>query len=65
MDGGVPPIGHATPPMVVIDRDLLCHDRIWAAAGTPNAVFALTPDQLIAMTDGRVAAIASAANRAP
>lgn len=52
--GGVPPIGHAEPPVVAIDEDLLRHDRIWAAAGTPNAVFELTPDRLVAMTGGTV-----------
>ncbi len=57
--GGVPPIGHATAPIVVIDRDLLGHAEIWAAAGTPNAVFALTPDQLVTMTGGKVASIAA------
>lgn len=56
--GGVPPIGHATPPLVVIDRDLMAHATIWAAAGTPNAVFALTPAQLVIMTGGKVAPVA-------
>ncbi len=52
--GGVAPIGHAELPIVAIDEDLLRHERIWAAAGTPNAVFELTPDQLVAMTSGTV-----------
>lgn len=52
--GGVPPIGHAVPPLVLIDADLLALDTIWAAAGTPNAVFRLTPAQLVSMTGGRV-----------
>ncbi|MGK9234425.1 YbaK/EbsC family protein [Inquilinus limosus] len=60
--GGVAPVGHATPPHVVIDRDLLTLPTIWAAAGTPNSVFALTPDQLVALTGGVVADIA---RRAP
>jgi prolyl-tRNA editing enzyme YbaK/EbsC (Cys-tRNA(Pro) deacylase) len=60
--GGVAPVGHATPPHVVIDRDLLALPRIWAAAGTPNSVFALTPEQLVALTGGVVADIA---RRAP
>ena len=51
--GGVPPLGHATPPIVLVDQDLLALDRIWAAAGTPNAVFALTPDELLRMSGGR------------
>ena len=53
--GGVPPLGHATPPLAFIDRDLLAFEEIWAAAGTPNAVFRLTPDALSALTGGRVA----------
>jgi prolyl-tRNA editing enzyme YbaK/EbsC (Cys-tRNA(Pro) deacylase) len=55
--GGVPPLGHATPPVVLIDRDLLAFEEIWAAAGTPNAVFRLTPDVLTAVTGGQVADI--------
>ncbi|HEY0833080.1 MAG TPA: YbaK/EbsC family protein [Azospirillum sp.] len=58
--GGVPPIGHAEPPLVLIDEDLLALDTIWAAAGTPNAVFRLTPDQLVGMTGGQVAAVRKA-----
>lgn len=58
--GGVPPLGHATPPVTLIDRDLLALGEIWAAAGTPNAVFRLTPEDLVAMTDGRVADIKQA-----
>jgi prolyl-tRNA editing enzyme YbaK/EbsC (Cys-tRNA(Pro) deacylase) len=56
--GGVAPVGHATPPHVVIDRDLLALPLIWAAAGTPNSVFALTPEQLVALTGGVVADVA-------
>lgn len=55
--GGIPPIGHAVPPLVLIDADLMGLDAIWAAAGTPNAVFRLTPAELIAITGGRVEAI--------
>jgi len=53
--GGVPPLGHDTPPMVLIDRDLLALAAIWAAAGTPHAVFPLTPADLVALTGGTVA----------
>ncbi len=53
--GGVPPVGHLTPPLAFIDRDLLAHTEIWAAAGTPNAVFCLTPAQLVTITGGVVA----------
>ena len=53
--GGVPPLGHVEPPAAFIDRDLLAFDEIWAAAGTPNAVFLLHPEDLPRMTGGRVA----------
>lgn len=52
--GGVAPVGHATRMRVLIDRDLLQYDEIWAAAGTPNAVFRTTPDKLARITDGEV-----------
>lgn len=52
--GGVPPVGHGRAIVTVIDEDLLAHDEIWAAAGTPRAVFRLTPDELVAMTGGKV-----------
>ncbi len=55
--GGVPPVGHAERPVVFIDRDLLKFAEIWAAAGTPNTVFPLTPDSLVAMTAGTVMAV--------
>ena len=50
--GGVPPFAHKVPPIVFLDRDLLAHDGIWAAAGAPNAVFALSPRDLPALTGG-------------
>lgn len=52
--GGIPPLGHAMPLVALIDRDLLGYADIWAAAGTPNAVFRLSPGELLAMTGGRV-----------
>lgn len=55
--GGVPPVGHATPLETLIDPDLLQYEQLWAAAGTPNAVFALSPRQLLALTGGRVMAV--------
>ena len=55
--GGVSPVAHKEPPLVLIDRDLLAHDRIWAAAGAPNAVFPLAPQDLESLTGGRVAEI--------
>ncbi len=55
--GGVPPVGHAEVLPTFIDEDLLAYDSLWAAAGTPNAVFKLTPGELVAMSQGRVARI--------
>ena len=51
--GGVAPIAHATPPHVLLDDDLFAFDRVYAAAGTPFAIFALTPAELEALTGGR------------
>ena len=51
--GGVPPLGHAAPLTIYIDEDLLQYDIIWAAAGTPNAVFRLAPADLLPMTGGQ------------
>ena len=44
--GGIPPFGHATPLATWIDEDLLQYETVWAAAGTPNAVFAVDPVRL-------------------
>ena len=56
--GGVPPIGHAEPLLTLIDESLSAFETIWAAAGTPNAVFRLTPADLLRLTGGANAAIA-------
>ena len=53
--GGVPPVGHTRPLPVYVDRDLLQYDEVWAAAGTPNAVFPIQPAELVRVTGGRVA----------
>jgi prolyl-tRNA editing enzyme YbaK/EbsC (Cys-tRNA(Pro) deacylase) len=55
--GGVPPIGHVESLTIFIDEDLLQYAEIWAAAGTPRAVFKLTPDDLVKMTGGQVIAV--------
>jgi Cys-tRNA(Pro) deacylase len=55
--GGVPPVGHREPLTTFIDEDLLQFSEIWAAAGTPFAVFKLTPAELRAMTGGQVVSI--------
>jgi prolyl-tRNA editing enzyme YbaK/EbsC (Cys-tRNA(Pro) deacylase) len=52
--GGVPPIGHLQPMETYIDEDLQHHSEIWAAAGTPNSLFKLTPLELVKMTAGRI-----------
>ena len=52
--GGVPPVGHDAPIRTVIDQDLMEYDEIWAAAGTPRAVFRLTPQDLVTLTKGDV-----------
>lgn len=52
---GVAPVGLASPLTVLIERHLLDEGEIWAAAGTPSAVMALTADQLVQATGGRVA----------
>ena len=56
--GGVCPIGHATPPVTLIDADLLELDSLWAAAGHPHAVFNLSPQELVALTGAPVADVA-------
>lgn len=52
--GGVPPLGHPAPLPIFIDQDLLAYDTVWAAAGTPFAVFAVDPAALAAATGGAV-----------
>ena len=52
--GGVPPLGHVQKMETYLDEDLLQYKTIWGAAGTPNAIFELTPDDLIKMTNGKV-----------
>jgi prolyl-tRNA editing enzyme YbaK/EbsC (Cys-tRNA(Pro) deacylase) len=44
--GGIPPLGHPTPIRTYLDEDLLQYETVWAAAGTPNAVFEVDPEQL-------------------
>jgi prolyl-tRNA editing enzyme YbaK/EbsC (Cys-tRNA(Pro) deacylase) len=56
--GGVAPVGHVTPPVTVLDRDLQQFGEIWAAAGSPNAVFALTPADLVRLTGAAFADVA-------
>lgn len=51
--GGVPPLGHTERLETFIDEDLLEYLEVWAAAGTPNAIFRLNPKDLARMTGGR------------
>jgi len=57
--GGIPPVGHPEPLDTVVDEDLLRYAVVWAAAGTPTDVFAITPDDLVRVTDGRVVPLSS------
>jgi len=52
--GGVPPVGHIQKMDTYLDQDLMQFNTIWAAAGTPNAIFELTPDALQKMTEGKI-----------
>ena len=52
--GGVPPVGHDRPLATLIDEDLMAFEAIWAAAGTPNAVFRLSPRDLVDVTGGKI-----------
>lgn len=50
--GGIPPAGHSRPLKTFLDPDLKQFDTIWAAAGTPNALFRLSPEDLEKLTAG-------------
>ncbi|WP_036772431.1 YbaK/EbsC family protein [Polaromonas glacialis] len=56
--GGVAPLAHAGPVLVLIDRSLFRFDELWAAAGHPHAVFKLSPVQLERLTQAVVADLA-------
>jgi prolyl-tRNA editing enzyme YbaK/EbsC (Cys-tRNA(Pro) deacylase) len=56
--GGVPPLGHETAILTILDPALLTYDTVWAAAGTPNSVFAVRPRDLVAAVRMEIAAIA-------
>jgi prolyl-tRNA editing enzyme YbaK/EbsC (Cys-tRNA(Pro) deacylase) len=51
--GGVPPVGHLEQIPTFVDEDLFQFDEIWAAAGTPHAVFKLSPEDLLRASGGR------------
>jgi prolyl-tRNA editing enzyme YbaK/EbsC (Cys-tRNA(Pro) deacylase) len=52
--GGVPPFGHATNVQVFMDRDLLGHGVVWAAAGRPDSVFEISPGHLRELSEAVV-----------
>lgn len=62
--GGVAPIAHAEPGVTLIDRELLRFDTLWAAAGHPHAVFALSPHDLERLTGAPLADVTEAPGRA-
>ena len=53
--GGVPPFGHGLP--AVLDEDLLCYERVWAAAGDGHSLFAIDPRSLVGCTKAKVAPV--------
>jgi prolyl-tRNA editing enzyme YbaK/EbsC (Cys-tRNA(Pro) deacylase) len=53
--GGVAPLGHTATPRVLIDRDLLACDPVWAAAGSPRHVFRTTAKDLVRLSGGMIA----------
>jgi Cys-tRNA(Pro) deacylase len=55
--GGIPPVGHARTLKTLIDEDLIGYEVIWAAGGTPNALFKLTGSELVTLTRGEVAEV--------
>jgi prolyl-tRNA editing enzyme YbaK/EbsC (Cys-tRNA(Pro) deacylase) len=58
--GGVSPVGHLAPPVLLLDADLVALDQIWAAAGSPQHVFRTTPAELLRITGARVADVREA-----
>ena len=58
--GGVSPVAHAVAPVTLIDRELFRFDEIWAAAGHPNGVFRLSPQELVQLTGAPVADVVQA-----
>lgn len=57
--GGVAPVGHLTPPLVLLDEDLLALDPVWAAAGSPRHVFRTTATALLRITGAQAAGVRS------
>lgn len=58
--GGIPPIGHKNHiDLIYIDQDLMMHNKVWAAAGMPNAVFCIRSKDLVKITNGKVISVAN------
>lgn len=57
--GGVPPFAHAAPCRVIADERLMAFDEVWAAAGLPDAVFAIAPNDLVRIAEAEVVRIAT------
>ncbi len=55
--GGVPPFGHVRALPTLVDRRIGDHATVWAAAGSPSALFSIPPETLVEVTDGRVVAV--------
>lgn len=55
--GGVSPVGHLAPPILLMDADLMALDPVWAAAGSPQHVFRTSPAELLRMTGAAVAEV--------
>jgi prolyl-tRNA editing enzyme YbaK/EbsC (Cys-tRNA(Pro) deacylase) len=55
--GGVPPFAHVRRCRVIADQSLLAFDRVWAAAGLPDAVFPIAPGELVRVADAEVASV--------
>jgi prolyl-tRNA editing enzyme YbaK/EbsC (Cys-tRNA(Pro) deacylase) len=57
--GGVPPFAHSTRCRVICDRGLLEFDQVWAAAGLPDAVFPIAPNELVRVSEAEVLEVAA------
>jgi prolyl-tRNA editing enzyme YbaK/EbsC (Cys-tRNA(Pro) deacylase) len=55
--GGVAPVGHVSPPLLLLDEDLMTLDPIWAAAGSPSHVFQTSATELARITGAAVAVV--------
>jgi prolyl-tRNA editing enzyme YbaK/EbsC (Cys-tRNA(Pro) deacylase) len=58
--GGVAPLGHVQPIRSLVERSLFSFAEIWAAAGHPNTVFRLTPDELVRIASADIVEVAEA-----